>query len=513
MMNAQAANDEARSAGKGRIQVVDDDPDFAESFSEFLEMKGYQVRIANSASDAVKLAAEFAPELALIDIRLGRTSGLDLISALREEKSDIICLLMTGYADTDTAIEAIRLGAFDYLRKPLRHNKVLATIEFCFLKLRLEADKRAAEEALRESEERYRTLVELSPDAIFVSRDGKFSFVNPGAVKFFGAESPDSLADRKVTDFVHPEDRDAWRRRAGEISDGKDDGALVEEGRLKVDGREFVAESAGVPFGDDGAAAILSIERDITERKAVEEWLRQAYKMEALGQHTAGVAHEFNNLLAIIIGNLDFLMEMFETRSDATSHIRPALSAAERGAELTQRLLAYSRLQPLAPRSSDLNKLISEASALLDPLVGGSVGIKFALAEDLAPVLIDSARMEAVILNLAGNARDAMPDGGTLRLETANVALDEAFAEKAEIEPGRYVLLTVRDDGEGMPAEVAARAFDPFFTTKEVGEGTGLGLSMVQGFVKQSGGHVEIDSREGQYTEIRLYLPRADRTG
>ncbi len=512
-MNAFAVDEDVRAGGKGRIQVVDDDSDFAESFSEFLELEGYEVRTADSAARAMEIAREFTPEVALIDIRLGRTSGLDLILTLRDEHPDIICVLMTGYADTDTAIDAVRLGAFDYLRKPLRHNKVLATLEFCFLKLRLEADKRAAEEALRESEERYRALVELSPDAIFVNKDGKFAFVNSGAVKFFGAAGPDVLADRNVIEFVHPDNRDTWRRRTSQIADGADDGTLVEEGRLKVDGSEFIAESAGVPFRDDGSAAILSIERDITKRKAAEELLRQAHKMEALGQHTAGVAHEFNNLLAVIIGNLDFLKEKFEAESQPLRYIRPALIAAERGAALTQRLLAYSRMQPLDPRSTDLNKLISETRELLDPIVEGSVSMELALADDLATVLIDAARMEAVIMTLAGNARDAMPDGGSLRLETANVALDEAFAEKAEIEPGRYVLLTVRDDGEGMPAEVAARAFDPFSTTKEVGQGTGLGLSMVQGFVKQSGGHVEIDSRVGQYTEIRLYLPRAGRPG
>ncbi len=505
----RAADDSPGVTGKGRIQVVDDDVDFAEGFAEFLETQGYEVRIANSATDALALAPDFEPEVALLDIRLGHTSGLDLIAALKDEFPDLACILMTGYADTDTAIEAVRRGATDYLRKPLDHGRVMATLEFCFLKLRLENEKRAAEQALRESEARYRTLVEASPDAIFVNREGRFALVNPGAARMFGAAGPDDLKGREIADFVRPADREAWALRNRQVAGGEPAADAVEEGRLRLDGSGFPAEAAAVPFRDGDFDSILSIERDISDRKAMEEWLREIHKMEALGQHTAGVAHEYNNLLAVIVGHLDFLREKAAGVPDLMRHVGPAASAADRGATLTRRLLAYSRMQALEPRVVDLNQRVTEMRQLLDAVVGETITTEFDLAADLAAVLIDPGRIDGVLLTLAANARDAMRGGGSLRLRTVNVRLEGEAASRAQISEGDYVLLSVSDTGVGMSADTVARAFDPFFTTKEVGKGTGLGLSMVYGFLKQTGGHAEIESEEGRGADVRLYLPIA----
>ncbi|MDH3229286.1 MAG: PAS domain S-box protein, partial [Alphaproteobacteria bacterium] len=249
---------------------------------------------------------------------------------------------------------------------------------------------------------------------------------------------------------------------------------------------------------------------DITERLVIEQQLRQAQKMEAIGQLTGGVAHDFNNLLAVIIGNLEFLISELPDDDEREARAATVMRAAERGAELTRRLLAFSRQQPLAPRAVDLNDLVSDVMELLRRTLGETIEVDTALAGDLWQSCADPGQLEAALLNLAVNAQDAMPDGGRLTIETGNVKVDsdDALVASGEVAPGDYVMLAVADTGAGMPADVRERAFEPFFTTKEVGKGTGLGLSMIFGFCKQSGGHVMVDSATDRGTTVRLYLPR-----
>lgn len=245
-------------------------------------------------------------------------------------------------------------------------------------------------------------------------------------------------------------------------------------------------------------------------RDLAEQALRQSQKMEAVGQLTGGVAHDFNNLLTIIIGNLGIAKRgVVEARAERA--LNNALVGAERAAQLTQRLLAFSRRQPLNPRVLDINKLIVAISDLLTRTLGENVQLETISGAGLWNVEVDASEMESTLLNLALNARDAMPDGGKLTIETGNAYLDEEYCRKHEgIAPGQYILIAVSDSGAGMSAETIDRAFEPFFTTKEAGKGTGLGLSQVYGFMKQSGGHVKIYSEPGEGTTIKLYLPRRD---
>jgi signal transduction histidine kinase len=256
------------------------------------------------------------------------------------------------------------------------------------------------------------------------------------------------------------------------------------------------------------------VEAEVAQRMRVEEALRQAQKMEAIGHLTGGVAHDFNNLLQIILGNLDGLKRRLDgstppSRSDINRAVEGAMRGAERAASLTQRLLAFSRRQPLEPRSLDVNRLVIGMSELLNRTLGESIAIETVLGGGLWRIFADPAELENAILNLAVNARDAMAEGGKLTIETANSRLDEAYAaEHQEVQPGQYVMLAISDTGTGMTREVIASAFDPFFTTKDIGQGTGLGLSQVYGFVKQSNGHVKIYSEPGEGTTVRIYLPR-----
>ena len=249
---------------------------------------------------------------------------------------------------------------------------------------------------------------------------------------------------------------------------------------------------------------------EIRLREASEGQLRQMHKMEALGQLTGGLAHDFNNMLAIIIGNLDMLARRLADDEARRRFVDQALEGAQRAARLTQSLLAFSRQQPLAPKPLDVNRTVAEMSRILRSTLGEHITIETVLAGGLWPALIDQSQLESAVLNLAINARDAMPEGGKLTIETANAFLDEAYARTdSSVTPGQYVLLAITDTGVGMPRDVIERAFDPFFTTKAPGQGTGLGLSQVHGFLKQSGGHVKIYSEPGGGTTIKLYLPRS----
>ncbi|HEV2189223.1 MAG TPA: PAS domain S-box protein [Stellaceae bacterium] len=258
----------------------------------------------------------------------------------------------------------------------------------------------------------------------------------------------------------------------------------------------------------------LGVHIDITEEKRAADQLRQAQKMEAIGNLTGGMAHDFNNLLGVIIGNLDLASRFVPDGSEAKQLVQEAVGAAFSGAELTRRLLAFARQQPLRPQRIETNALVSDIVRLLGRILGENIEIALNLADGLWPIVADPAQLEAALTNLATNARDAMPRGGRLTIATANRQLDADYAAAhVEVTPGDYVAIEVTDSGSGMPPEIAERIFEPFFTTKVPGKGTGLGLSMVFGFLKQSGGHIAVYSEPGVGTTFRLYLPRdADET-
>jgi signal transduction histidine kinase len=274
---------------------------------------------------------------------------------------------------------------------------------------------------------------------------------------------------------------------------------------LRQDGIWMLIHEQRLPEG-----GIITLATDITERKAIDEQLRQAQKMEAVGQLTAGVAHDFNNMLAVISGNAELLEE--ELGKD-NPRLATVYRATERAAELIQRLLAFSRRQVLKPEIINANSLIAEITGLLRHTLEEDIDIESVSTTGLWNCEVDPAQLENALVNLALNARDAMPDGGKLTIETANARLDDDYAAaQAEVTPGQYVMLAVTDTGTGMSPKVREHVFEPFFTTKAVGDGSGLGLSMVYGFVKQSGGHVTVYSEEGEGTTIKLYLPRSTET-
>ncbi|MDG2532187.1 PAS domain S-box protein [Sphingomonas sp. HITSZ_GF] len=346
---------------------------------------------------------------------------------------------------------------------------------------------------------------------LIADSQGIWRNVSPAWTEILGW-SEEELVGRTSQWMEHPDDVKRTRAEIDDLSHGEP--TLRFENRFRgKDGDYRWFSWTAVPEGEMlyCVARDITAERDASEAlEAAEEALRQSQKMETVGQLTGGVAHDFNNLLQIVTGNLDILQRNLP--ADQPRLVRAAgaaMNGAQRAAVLTQRLLAFSRRQPLAPERIDPNRLIAGMSDLLHRSLGETVEVEVVQGARIWPVEVDSNQLENALLNLAINARDAMPRGGKLTIETANTHLDSHYtARDAEVTPGQYVLISVSDTGTGMDSETLARAFEPFFTTKEVGRGTGLGLSMVYGFIKQSGGHVRIYSESGHGTTVKIYLPR-----
>ncbi len=360
----------------------------------------------------------------------------------------------------------------------------------------------------RSAAERER-LFEMSPDLFGVATfDGFLKSINPAWSRILGRSEEDLLA-YPFSDIIHPDDLATTAEVVVRL--GKGEPVHQFQVRLLKSNGDAVAFAwSATPDGADGAKLFYTVGRDISEQLRREEMLRQSQKMEAVGQLTGGLAHDFNNLLAGIAGSLELItMRMAQGRTaEVDKYVTAARGAANRAASLTHRLLAFSRRQTLAPKSTDVKQLVSGMEDLIGRTIGPQIELETINAAGLWPSLIDPSQLENAILNLCINARDAMPDGGKITIETGNRWFDRGTAKERGVEPGQYISLCVSDTGTGMTPEVQARAFDPFFTTKPIGVGTGLGLSMIYGFARRSGGAVSIYSEAGQGSMVCIYLPR-----
>jgi PAS domain S-box-containing protein len=360
----------------------------------------------------------------------------------------------------------------------------------------------------QEASARYRHVMESMASGMIVLIEGRFWFLNSAACRIFGVKTPEDLIGTSLADALTGERRQEIFELLSDTS--RNDPVFCEKKLARSDGTELDVEISKAVLTFDGAPATQVIIRDITERNTLTRQLHQAQKMEVVGQLTGGIAHDFNNLLTVVISNLDLLLMGNGMSGDNREMAEAALAASLRGAELTRQLLAFSRKQTLEKRTIDPNELVTRTVAMLKRAIAGDIELRTRSAADLWHATIDSAQLESAITNLVVNARDAMPQGGVITIETENVVLDDMYASaNDDVTPGDYVMIAVSDTGSGIPKEVLAKVFEPFFTTKEVGKGTGLGLSMVYGFLKQSGGHVKIYSEQGIGTVVRLYLPRS----
>ena len=375
------------------------------------------------------------------------------------------------------------------------------------------SEQKRAHEALRRSEQRLQSIIGSAMDAIItVDKDQRIIGFNKAAEQIFRCSASDAL-ERPIDMFIPERFRTIHRQHIQEFGStgvtARSMYSLATFFALRADGEEFPIEAAISRVESDGEKLFTVILRDVSARLRMESELLQAQKMEAVGQMAGGVAHEFNNFLSVILGYSELLSEEAHENENLARYVKEIRAATQYAASLTHQLLAFSRKQVLEPQVLDLNRCIWEGHKLLRRLVPASVDVVPVLAPKIGRVRADAGQIQQILINLLVNARDAMPLGGKIVIETADAEFDEAYArEHAGLRAGSYVLLSVSDSGLGMNAETRSHIFEPFYTTKKSGEGTGLGLSTVYGIVKQSGGHITVESIEGKGTTVRIYLPR-----
>ena len=487
-----------------RLLLVDDNPDDRLLIRRALTREFAELEISE-VGDPTSLARaiEAGPyDLVITDYGLGFTDGFTLLDSLKSQWPECPVILCTGTLSEEIAVEALRKGLDDYvLKDPRRFMRLPAAVRSAIDHARQRAAARAAET-------RYHELFDGAPVGLIRSLpDGRILAANAAAVRIAGYPSVSALLDASVVElYAEGGDR---ARVAGALERGESLQNLEIQGR-RQDGT-LIWVSVNVRPVRSAAGAIAHYEwsfSDITERRQLESQLRQAQKMEAVGQLAGGVAHDFNNLLTVIGGRCYLMLGKLAADDPLRREVELVRGASERAARLTHQLLAFSRKQVLEPRVLDLNETVSGIEPLLRRLIGEHIEIAVIQGPGLAHVKADAGQLEQVILNLAVNARDAMGRGGQLVLETANATLDAAAARRSpDLEPGAYVMLSVTDSGHGMDAATRAQIFEPFFTTKEVGKGTGLGLATVYGIVKQSGGLIEVESEPGHGASFKVYLP------
>ncbi len=489
-----------------RILVLEDNDADAELVEVELRRAelDFTARRVVTRPDFERALREFHPDIIVFDHQLPQFSGvaaLELASALAPHAPFI---LLTGSLDEETAVEYMKAGAADYILKG-RLTRLGPAVRGALERERMKRQ-------LREREEYFKSLIEQAMDIIAVlDADGAVRYASPSVLPLLGYGA-EELVGQHIFDLVHPDDiGPALRVFAEGVATGQGDRLLGLQVRHK-DGTYRSLEAIGRYLLDDPVVRGVVINaRDVTERRSLERQLLQAQKMEAVGRLAGGIAHDFNNVLTAIFGYADLLTEEFPAGSPARQDLEEIRKAATRASALTRQLLAFSRQQVLAPMVLSVNDLVDDVDKMLRRLVGEDVELRLNLARDAGNVRADSGQLQQVIMNLVVNARDAMPTGGKLVIETADAELTEQYAEMHQaVIPGRYVMLAVSDTGVGMDAQTKARIFEPFFTTKEKGKGTGLGLSTVYGIVKQSGGYVWVYSEPGHGTTFKLYLPRVD---
>ncbi len=672
-----------------RVLIVDDDIDFADSLHDILEAENYLIEIANNTDDALSSTQTFTPHVALLDVRLGQANGLDLLTGLRQQYPHLLCIIMTAYANVETAIRALQYGAYDYLRKPVYPEELTATLHRCFEKIELEQKNRQAFAALQASEERYRSIFENALEGIFRYKPGDgFIDVNPALVQMLGYSSKAEVLtlDPKKEVYVNADQFQyvldqiqareiiknfelSWQKKNGEhitinlngrvIQDDTQEEVLFCEGMVQdISERkraeeevyrrnreldllnrviaatatssdtptilDTVCRELALAFDTPQVTVVLlnqertmatfvadyraedqptllnqnistennliiqyllthkvplvledaqndprlpsihnllrqrhtvstlvlpliieqevvgslnigaaeprsfsdeeiSLAQRVTEQVAgtlarirldeqhrqLEDQLRQSQKMEAIGRLAGGMAHDFNNLLTVITGYSELVLHShIDQNGPLYRDVDQIRKAGERASTLTRQLLAFSRQQVIQPEVLDLNTVITDMHRMLRRLVSEDIELVTNLDPTLGKIKADQGQIEQIIMNLVVNASDAMPQGGQLTTKTANVNVDQAYADRyIGLQPGPYIVLTISDTGIGMDAATQSQIFEPFFTTKEKDKGTGLGLATVYGIVQQNQGYIEVSSQPGEGTTFRIYLP------
>jgi PAS domain S-box-containing protein len=497
---------------KTRILVVEDESVVAMDIAATLRRLGYDVvDTVLSGAEAIEAAKILRPDLILMDIRIkGEMDGIEAAAEIHRTRQ-VPIVFLTAHADLDTIERSKGAAPYGYVLKPFDERLLHRTIEIALN--RASVDELAQDEALDalwRSEERFRLMVDAVKEyALFmVGEDGLVVSWNSGAERITGFTA-DEVLGKPVTALRADEESDqpTFQHR---VADGGAAGAEWDEVAVRKDGSSYLAHVYGAPMISRGGHRIgfVGVTKDVTKQRDLEAQLLQAQKLESIAHLAGGIAHDFNNMLMVILTRCELLLRILDSEKQR-KYVADIRDAAQKNRDLTQQLLALARRQVLQLHTVSLNDVVTEAIQLLRPALGERIDTQLVLEPALWNVHADKGKMHQVLLNLAINARDAMPQGGALVIETRNVRVDETYAKlHIGLTEGDFVSLTVSDAGAGIPREIRDRIYDPFFTTKPPGQGTGLGLAVVRGIVEQSGGRIWMYSEEDHGTIFKIFLPR-----
>jgi two-component system, cell cycle sensor histidine kinase and response regulator CckA len=488
-----------------RVLLVDDDSHLLRTLSDILNHRGYAPHTASSAVEGLALAAQQPPPaVALVDLKLPDMDGLELVHRLREISSLTETVILTGNASVDTAVGALREQSTDYLLKPVAPDQLLGVLSRASERWR----RRHVEETLRHTEERSHLLLQSISDVVAVlDVNGCLNFATPSLAKQLGYAIDDVMGQSCIK-WLHPDDVGRLNSfLETQVSTSGTTGSIEVRVRHRDERWRTLACQVTNLRDRSSINGFLVTTRDVTDAQQLERQFRQAQKMETVGNLAGGIAHDFNNVLTAVLGYSELVLAREELPVDLRADIDEIRQAGQRAARLTRQLLAFSRQQPTEPKVVNIATQLNELTKMLERLIGEQIVLEIRHERDLASARVDPTHLEQVVINLVVNARDALANGGTILLETANTKV--VTQVNGGPAPGDYVRLTVRDNGVGMSEDVRARVFEPFFTTKEAGKGTGLGLSTCYGIVQQAKGGIIIDSDLGRGTTVHTYWPRA----
>jgi hypothetical protein len=496
-----------------QILIVEDKAIVAKDIQNSLKRLGYHApAIATSFEQALEKVAELRPDLVLMDIRL--KGALDGVAAAAEIRSrfDIPVIYLTAHADEETLRRARLTEPFGYILKPFEEKELHIAVQIGLY-------KHEVERKLREQERWLAATLDSIGDAVLTTDvGGKLISLNPAAQTLIGWSAAEARG-KEVSEILRFIDEKTGAPAVNPLTlalqTGSATGLAGPTFIVTREGVERPIEDIATPIRDetDNIIGGVLVFRDVLKTRQLEEQLRQAQKMEAVGQLAAGVAHNFNNMLTAIIGYVSLVRESLPADHASNLDLQTVEQTAQRAADMVRHLLAFSRRQVTQPRLLNLNVLIHSMETMLRQILPATIELVVRAEPNPGQVKIDSGQIEQVLVNLALNARDAMPNGGQLIIRTTNVLLEQTYLDRyAEIPPGQYILLTVTDTGIGMTEEVMAHIFEPFFTTKEVGQGTGLGLSTCFGIVQQNNGYISVKSEPGRGSIFKIYLPRFEET-
>ena len=505
------SNDLSAESRPVHVLLVEDNPHDAAAFQRTIAkyLSEWQCEHCPTSEEAIGLLIDPSNtyDMVVADLMLPGMDGLELCQKVLALDLGIPLVILTGEGSEAIAVQALRLGVDDYIVKDHREGY----LDFLPETLRKAVKHKAAQESLKESEERFRLAFEGGPIGNLLFDDaGVIRAFNPAAEAIFECTASEAIG-QQISTFISEPDREDHDRHVHEFMKTAESSVIGidrEATGLRKNGEEFPIRLQLGKIDSRDRPSFIALITDLAEKENLERQLRQAQKMEAVGQLTGGVAHDFNNLLSVIYGNIELAMDSSDLAPEARETLVRAMAAAEKGAHLVEQLLIFSRHQALNPHKVAVKSLLMRTIDILTRTLGEDINIKTALESQVPLIDVDPGMLENAILNLALNARDAMPGGGTLSIETSCVDLEGEFLRDDQHPlSGPHVVISVSDTGMGMEEDAILRVFEPFYTTKGVGEGSGLGLSMVYGFVTQSGGHVTIDSARGEGTTVNLYFP------